>query len=143
MIKKNTSTEQVKKALSETTRAISKQSDLNIDFENNAPKNDQNNIQLTRISNKVSKNDIIFSRGESDSKAFYLRYHDSLINQKYAPSGDIALNIFNEMEKARCEAIGGIDYPGAAKNIANKIETHNKKFYERCSQSLTLHKYNF
>ena len=38
MIKKNTSTEQVKKALSETTRAISKQSDLNIDFENNAPK---------------------------------------------------------------------------------------------------------
>ena len=130
MIKKNTSTEQVKKALSETTRAISKQSDLNIDFENNAPKNDQNNIQLTRISNNISKNEIIFARGESDSKAFYLRYHDSLINQKYAPSGDIALNIFNEMEKARCEAIGGIIYPGAAKNIANIIETQNKKFYE-------------
>ena len=131
MNKKQFSNEPVKKALSETTRAISKKNDLTINFENEATKINQNTIQLSRISNDNSRNDIIFARGESDSKALYIRYHDESIDQKYAPKGDIALNLFNEMEKARCEAIGGSIFPGAAKNIENKIEKESKKFFEK------------
>mgnify|MGYP001374053007 FL=1 len=131
MNKKQFSNEPIKKALSETTRAISKKNDLTINFENEATKINQNTIQLSRISNDNSRNDIIFARGESDSKALYIRYHDESIDQKYAPKGDIALNLFNEMEKARCEAIGASIYPGAAKNIENKIEKESKKFFEK------------
>jgi cobaltochelatase CobT len=131
MNKKQFSNEPVKKALSETTRAISKKNDLTINFENEATKINQNTIQLSRISNDNSRNDIIFARGEADSKALYIRYHDESIDQKYAPKGDIALNLFNEMEKARCEAIGASIYPGAAKNIENKIEKESKKFFEK------------
>ena len=131
MNKKQFSNEPVKKALSETTRAISKKNDLTINFENEATKINQNTIQLSRISNNNSRNDIIFARGEADSKALYIKYHDESIDQKYAPKGDIALNLFNEMEKARCEAIGGSIYPGAAKNIENKIEKESKKFFEK------------
>ena len=131
MNKKQFSNEPVKKALSETTRAISKKNDLTINFENEATKINQNTIQLSRISNDNSRNDIIFARGEADSKALYIRYHDESIDQKYAPKGDIALNLFNEMEKARCESIGGSIYPGAAKNIENKIEKESKKFFEK------------
>ena len=47
MNKKQFSNEPVKKALSETTRAISKKNDLTINFENEAPKNNQNTIQLS------------------------------------------------------------------------------------------------
>ena len=131
MNKKQFSNEPIKKALSETTRAISKKNDLTINFENEATKINQNTIQLSRISNDNSRNDIIFARGEADSKALYIRYHDETIDQKYAPKGDIALNLFNEMEKARCEAVGGSIYPGAAKNIENKIEKESKKFFEK------------
>ena len=131
MNKKQFSNEPVKKALSETTRAISKKNDLTINFENEATKINQNTIQLSRISNDNSRNDIIFARGEADSKALYIRYHDESIDQKYAPKGDIALYLFNEMEKARCESIGGSIYPGAAKNIENKIEKESKKFFEK------------
>ena len=131
MNKKQFSNEPVKKALSETTRAISKKNDLTINFENEATKINQNTIQLSRISYDNSRNDIIFARGEADSKALYIRYHDESIDQKYAPKGDIALNLFNEMEKARCEAIGGSIFPGAAKNIENKIEKESKKFFEK------------
>ena len=131
MNKKQFSNEPVKKALSETTRAISKKNDLTVNFENEATKINQNTIQLSRISNDNSRNDIIFARGEADSKALYIRYHDESIDQKYAPKGDIALNLFNEMEKARCEAIGGSIFPGAAKNIENKIEKESKKFFEK------------
>ena len=52
MNKNKSSTETVKKALSETTRAISKKSDLNVSFESETNKNDQTNVQLSRISNK-------------------------------------------------------------------------------------------
>ena len=131
MNKKQFSNEPIKKALSETTRAISKKNDLTINFENDATKINQNTIQLSRISNDNSRNDIIFARGEADSKALYIRYHDESIDQKYAPKGDIALNLFNEMEKARCESIGGSIYPGAAKNIENKIEKESKRFFEK------------
>ena len=96
MNKKQFSNEPVIKALSETTRAISKKNDLTINFENEATKINQNTIQLSRISNDNSRNDIIFARGEADSKALYIRYHDESIDQKYAPKGDIALNLFNE-----------------------------------------------
>ena len=99
MNKKQFSNEPVKKALSETTRAISKKNDLTINFENEATKINQNTIHLSRISNDNSRNDIIFARGEADSKALYIRYHDESIDQKYAPKGDIALNLFNEISK--------------------------------------------
>ena len=131
MNKKQFSTEPVKKALSETTRAISKKNDLTINFENDVTKDNQNTIQLSRISNNNSGNDIIYARGEADAHALYIRYHDESIDQKYAPKGDMALNLFNEMEKARCEAVGGSIYPGAAKNIENKIEKESKRFFEK------------
>ena len=131
MNKKQFSNEPVKKALSETTRAISNKNDLTINFENETTKINQSTIQLSRISNDNSRNDIIFARGEADSKALYIRYHDESIDQKYAPKGDIALNLFNEMEKARCEAVGGSIFPGAAKNIENKIEKESKRFFEK------------
>ena len=130
MNKNKSSTETVKKALSETTRAISKKSDLNVNFESETNKHDQTNVQLSRISNKKTKNEILNARGESDAQALFIRYHDKKIDQKYAPQGDIALNLFNEMEQARCEAIGGIIYPGAAKNIENNVEKKSKKFFE-------------
>ena len=130
MNKNKSSTETVKKALSETIRAISKKSDLNVNFESESNKHDQTNVQLSRISNKKTKNEILNARGESDAQALFIRYHDKKIDQKYAPQGDIALNLFNEMEQARCEAIGGIIYPGAAKNIENNIEKKSKKFFE-------------
>ena len=130
MSKNKTSTETIKKALSETTRAISKKSDLNINFESETYKHDQTNVQLSRISNKKTKNEILNARGESDAQALFIRYHNKQIDQKYAPQGDMALNLFNEMEQARCEAIGGIVYPGAAKNIENNIEKKSKKFFE-------------
>ena len=52
MNKNKSSSETVKKALSETTRAISKKSDLNVNFESESYKNDHNNVHLSRISNK-------------------------------------------------------------------------------------------
>ena len=52
MNKKQTDSEPFKKVLSETTRALSKNSELIINFESDVTKNDKNHIKLTRISSK-------------------------------------------------------------------------------------------
>ena len=54
MSKKGTATEPIKKALSETTRAISGLVDLKIKFENDESNTDENQVQLPRISSKIT-----------------------------------------------------------------------------------------
>ena len=82
MNKKQTDSEQFKKVLSETTRALSKNSELIINFESDVTKNDQNHIRLTRVSSKNSKNEVLYVRGEADSIAMHIRYHDKLVDKK-------------------------------------------------------------
>ena len=130
MIKKDTITEPIKKALSETTRAISKNVDLKVKFESESSNIIENQIQLPRIPSKISRNEMTVARGEADSIAMHLRYHNRTISQKYEPSGELALSLFNEMEKARCEAAGSLLYPGAARNIDRKIDNESKKLIE-------------
>ena len=130
MNKKDSITEPIKKALSETTRAISGAVDIKVKFENDNANVNNDQVQLPRISSRLSKNEMILARGEADSIAMHLRYHDSRISQKYAPSGNIALSIFNEMERARCEAAGSTLYPGASRNIDLKMDNASKKLIE-------------
>ena len=127
MSKKGTATEPIKKALSETTRAISGLVDLKIKFENDESNTDENQVQLPRISSKITRYEMELARGESDSIAMHLRYHDKSVSQKYAPTGEIALSLFNEMEKARCEAVGSLIYPGASKNIDFLIDYESRQ----------------
>ena len=130
MDKKVISTEPIKKALSETTRAISRAPEIKIQFESDSSKIVETQVQLPRISNKISQDEMALARGEADSIAMHLRYHDNTISKKYSPSGSIALSLFNEMERARCEAVGSTLYPGASKNIDLKIEYESKKLLE-------------
>jgi cobaltochelatase CobT len=133
--KKENIAEPIKKALSETTRAISRTADIKIKFDSDSSTIGENEVQLPRISSKISGNEMALARGEADSIAMHLRYHDDSISKKYAPSGDIALSLFNEMERARCEAAGSTVYPGASKNIDLKIDHESKRLMENSTEA--------
>ena len=135
MIRKKSVTSPIKKALSEATRAISGANDLKIKFESESANIGESQVQLSRISSKISQNEMALARGEADSVAMHLRYHNKEIAKKYSPVGDVALSLFNEMEKARCEAVGALTYPGASKNIDLKIDTESKKLIQNSSVS--------
>ena len=117
MTKKASATAPIKKALSETTRAMSGISDVKIKFENESSNITETQVQLSRISSKLSPNEMALARGEADSAAMQLKYHNREVSKKYSPVGSMALSLFNEMERARCEAAGALIYPGASKNI--------------------------
>ena len=121
MTKKASATAPIKKALSETTRAMSGVGDVKVKFESEGANISETQVQLSRISSKLSKDEMALARGEADSVAMQLKYHDREISRKYSPVGNIALSLFNEMERARCEAAGALIYPVASKNIDFKI----------------------
>ena len=85
MTKKASATAPIKKALSETTRAMSGISDVKIKFESESANITETQVQLSRISSKLSPNDIAIARGESDSVAMQLKYHNREISEKYSP----------------------------------------------------------
>ena len=138
MTKKVSTTAPIKKALSETTRAMSGLNDVKIKFESESANITETQVQLPRISSKLSPNDIAIARGESDSVAMQLKYHNREISEKYSPVGNLALSLFNEMERARCEAAGALIYPGASKNIDLKIDSESKKLIQNSSTSETV-----
>ncbi|MGR4000467.1 MAG: cobaltochelatase subunit CobT [Alphaproteobacteria bacterium] len=56
-------------------------------------------------------------RGLSDQAAFQLRFHDPSLHKRLAPRGGTARQVFERMERARCDAIGMRRFVGASDNI--------------------------
>ena len=138
MTKKASATAPIKKALSETTRAMSGISDVKIKFENESSNITETQVQLSRISSKLSPNEMALARGEADSAAMQLKYHNREVSKKYSPVGSMALSLFNEMERARCEAAGALIYPGVSKNIDVKIDSESKKLIQNSPNPETV-----
>ena len=65
---------------------------------------------------------MLLARGTADALALRRKYHDEGVASRYAPSGDMARELYDAMESARCEAMGARDMPGTASNIDVKIQ---------------------
>ncbi len=79
-------------------------------------------MRLPQVSRRMTKDEVLQARGTADALALKHKYHDSGVDSKYCPSGDMAREIYDAMETARCEAMGARDMPGTASNIDAKIE---------------------
>lgn len=122
MNKENNPIETLKRALTETIRAISEQSELTVTFSNSAPliKNKPSLIPLP--STKFNYKEIAKSRGAADAYALRLRYHDEVIHQRLKPESGTALSIFEATEEARLAVIGSACMKGLGNNLAIALE---------------------
>ncbi|HBV54795.1 MAG TPA: cobaltochelatase subunit CobT, partial [Rhodobacteraceae bacterium] len=74
--------------------------------------------------------------GTADALALYRRYHYGETHAKYRPSGQMARDLYEAMETARCEAMGARDLPGTAVNIDAKIgHEATRAGYEQITQA--------
>jgi cobaltochelatase CobT len=80
----------------------------------------------------MTRDEVLLARGTADALALKLRYHDAAVHARYAPPGDIARDLYEAMETARCEAVGARHMPGTAGNIDARI-THDalRRGYDR------------
>ena len=110
-----------KKALTEATKVMAHDPDITVSYTVDPSGVSGDAMRLPQISRRMTRDEVLLARGTADALAMHRRYHDAGCHARYAPPGDMAREIYEAMETARCEAMGARDMPGTAGNIDAKI----------------------
>ena len=110
-----------KKALAEATKVMANDSDLSVTYSVDPPGSSNDSIRLPQVSRRMSREEILLARGTADALALRHKYNDEGTFNRYVPQGQMARDIYNAMETARCEAVGARNMPGTHSNIDAKI----------------------
>ena len=119
--------EPFKQALSECTRAIAGDENLQVVFGSDPPALRGGVAMVPEPSRVPTKKELAAIRGHADSMALMMACHDGKLHRALVPSAGQARSVFEAVELARVEAIGSQRMMGMAQNIDAKIEQR----YER------------
>ncbi|ALI54755.1 cobaltochelatase subunit CobT [Celeribacter marinus] len=110
-----------KKALADATRVLADDAELTVTFSMDPAGLTNDTVRLPQVSRRMSKDEVLIARGTADALAMRHKYHDGKTFNRYAPQGQMAYDIYDALETARCEAVGARTMPGTASNIDAKI----------------------
>ena len=110
-----------KKALAEATRTMADDPEMTVSYSVDPPGMNKEGVRLPQVSRRMTRDEVLLARGTADAFALRRKYHDEGVATRYAPTGQLARDIYDAMETARCEAMGARDMPGTAGNIDAKI----------------------
>ena len=120
MLKNEDFLEEFKKSLSATTKSISKNDKIEINFTKENPSIDGNNINLTDPNIESIKKNLTYIRAEADALALEFRFHSKEIHNNFMNSNETSNEIFNAVEQSRIQAKGAITFKGIKSNITSK-----------------------
>ena len=120
MLKNEDILEEFKKSLSATTKSISKNDKIEINFTKESPSIDGNNINLTDPNIESIKKNLTYIRAEADALALEFRFHSKEIHNNFMNSSETSNEIFNAVEQSRIQAKGAITFKGIKSNITSK-----------------------
>ena len=124
-----------KKALAEATKVMADNPELNVSYTVDPSGITGDSVRLPQVSRRMSREEVLLARGTADALALRHKYHDDGVHARYAPPGDMARDLYEALETARCEAMGARDMPGTASNIDVKIQNEAiRRGYDQCKQ---------
>ncbi|MCR8826399.1 cobaltochelatase subunit CobT [Pseudosulfitobacter koreensis] len=125
-----------KKALGEATKVMANDPDLNVSYSADPSGLSGDAMRLPQVTRRMTRQEVLLARGTADALALNRRYHNGQTHSKYLPSGEVARELYEAMETARCEAMGARDMPGTAGNIDAKIANEAaRKGYDQVKQA--------
>ncbi len=125
-----------KKALAEATRTMADDREMAVTYSVDPPGMNREGVRLPQVSRRLTRDEVMLARGTADAFALRRRYHDEGISARYAPTGQLARDIYDAMETARCEAMGARAMPGTATNIDARIgQDADRKGYARITEA--------
>ncbi|SFJ17409.1 cobaltochelatase subunit CobT [Celeribacter neptunius] len=110
-----------KKALAEATKVLADDGELSVTYSMDPSGISGDTVRLPQVSRRMTKDEVLIARGTADALALRHKFHDQPMFQRYAPPGQMAFEIYDALETARCEAAGARFMPGTAGNIDAKI----------------------
>ena len=125
-----------KKALAEATRTMADDPDLTVTYSVDPSGMTKDTMRLPQVSRRMTRDEVLLARGTADAFALRHKYHDDATAGRYMPTGQLARDIYEAMETARCEAVGARAMPGTAINIDAKIAHEaDRKGYGQITQA--------
>ncbi|WP_102108268.1 cobaltochelatase subunit CobT [Oceaniglobus roseus] len=116
-----------KKALAEATKVMANDPEMTVTYSVDPPGMSNESVRLPQISRRLNRDEVLLARGTADAYALRRRHHDAATFNRYAPQGQMARDLYEAMEEARCEAVGARTMPGTAGNIDAKIANEAMK----------------
>ncbi|MEO0566627.1 MAG: cobaltochelatase subunit CobT [Pseudomonadota bacterium] len=110
-----------KKALAEATKVLADDPEISVTYSVDPPGMNGEIMRLPQVSRRMTRDEVLQARGTADALAMRYKYHDAGLHSRYVPSGEMARDLYEAMETARCEAVGARHMPGTAGNIDAKI----------------------
>ena len=111
-----------KKALAEATKVMADDAELSVTYSVDPPGSTNDSIRLPQVSRRLTEQEVRLARGTADALALRHKFHDASTFDRYVPQGQMARDIYDAIETARCEAVGARAMPGTHTNIDAKIE---------------------
>ena len=126
-----------KKALTEATRTLADDPDLAVSFSVDPPGMTGETMRLPQVTRRMTREEVLLARGTADGFALRKRFHNDATHARYMPQGQMARDLYDAMETARCEAVGARHMPGTASNIDARIahEAERKGYAQIRSQA--------
>ncbi len=124
-----------KKALAEASKVMADDPDLTVTYSVDPPGLSGDAMRLPQVSRRMTREEVLLARGTADALALNRRYHNGETHARYIPQGEVARDLYEAMETARCEAMGARDMPGTAGNIDAKIgHEAMRRGYDQCKE---------
>jgi cobaltochelatase CobT len=126
-----------KKALTETTRVLADDAELSVSYSVDPPGMTGDAMRLPQVTRRMTRDEVMLARGTADGFALKRRFHNTGTHARYMPQGQMARDLYEAMETARCEAVGARHMPGTASNIDARIahEAERKGYAQIRSQA--------
>jgi len=125
-----------KKALAEASKVMANDPELNVSYSVDPSGLSGDSMRLPQVSRRMTRDEVMLARGTADALALNRRYHNGQTHVRYQPQGEMARDLYEAMETARCEAMGARDMPGTAGNIDAKIKHESlRRGYDQAKQA--------
>ena len=111
-----------KKALAEASKVMANDPDLTVSYSVDPSGLSGDAMRLPQVTRRMTRDEVMLARCTADALALNRRYHNGQTHARYEPQGEMARDLYEAMETARCEAVGARDMPGTAGNIDAKIK---------------------
>ena len=121
----NTPIDNFKRALGAATKAISGEPELEISFGGDVAGIVRDQIMLPSLPPAPKPHLIAKARGEADALALRLSLHDKDIHAGNMPQSGPARQVFEAMEQARVEALGGRHLSGLGDNLMAALDARS------------------
>ncbi len=109
--------ESLKRVTAAALRAVARKPSAVVSFAATAPRVGESEVTLPQPSRAMPLEEVACLRGQADSAALHLRYHDERLHRRRRPKPAAAREVFDAIEAARVEALGARRLAGVAANL--------------------------